>query len=230
MIYHIAERDNDFTMRDLAKDWVRPLARSLQTINTHQLAMATKMPRGVYLFTDMERQPRLQLDLQGQVYDQLEADGGSKLFNRPVKALDRFALLQTLYDLGRNSFRAFPALEVPKDMRFPVFLRIAKDHGGSHTPLLNNWAEYEEAVCRLSLASRPLEHMLAIEYVDVSCEPGVFAKYGAYRIGDKIIPRGMFYSTEWMQKSRDNVTAFRAEEKWAYLQDNPHAAELMEVF
>lgn len=230
MIYHIAERDNDFTLRDFVKDWAPTIARRLQTINTYQLALATKMPLGTYLFTDLERQPQLQLELQAQIYDQLERAGGCQLYNHPLKSLKRFDLVRRLYDLDLNSYRAFRALEVPDDLRFPVFLRMEKDHGGSHTPLLSNWDEYEEAICRLALASRPPEEMLAIEYVDVAYEPGMFVKYSAFRIGDRIVPRGMFFSVDWMQKSQDKAPIFRAAEKWDYVQQNPHESYIMEVF
>ena len=230
MIYHIAERDNDFTLRDFVKVFAPELTRRFQTINTHQLATATKMPVGTYLFTDMERQNPLQIELQAQVFAQLEAAGSCRLLNEPGATLDRLQLINTLFDKGFNSYRAFPALGPPTDLRFPVFIRVARDHGGSHTPLLSDWDEYEEAVCRLSLASRDLNQMIVVEFADPSGEDGIYAKYCAFRVGEQIIPRAVYFGREWMQKDQDHQVEFRSKLKQDYVHDNPHEQHIRTVF
>lgn len=229
MLLHIAERDNDFTLRDFVKHWAPGLARSLQTINTHQLGMATKMPLGTYLFTDLERQSRLLRDLQAQIFEHLE-EGGAKVLNHPSRVLDRMGLIARFHELGINSYRGFNALEVPSDLRFPVFLRMARNHAGSETPLLQDWDEYEEAVIRLITASRPPDDLVAIEYADASNEEGLFVKCAAFRIGDRIVPRGIYFGDDWMMKAHDTTPTWRAEEKWDYVKTNPHRDEIMKAF
>lgn len=230
MIYHIAERDNDFTLRDFVRAFAPELVRRFQTINTHQLAMATKMPVGTYLFTDLERQSPLQINLQSQVHAQLKAAGNCQLLNEPGRSLGRMGLIQALFERGLNSYRSFPALDPPADLRFPVFIRIARDHGGSHTPLLSDWEEYEEAVCRLSLASRDLEQMIVTEFADPSGEDGVYAKYCAFRVGEHIIPRAVYFGKDWLQKDKDYQVEFRLKQKLEYVNENPHERHIRDVF
>ena len=94
MIYHVAEIDNDFTLRSFVRNWARDLVRHVQTIQVHQLAMATRMPVGTYIFSDIERETPLQLELQAQVFEQLAAYGPPmRVLNHPTKVLRRLALL-----------------------------------------------------------------------------------------------------------------------------------------
>lgn len=229
MIFHIAEPDNDFTLRTFVREWYKPLARNFQTIHTHQLGIVRRMPLGTYLFTDLERQSDFRRELQAQIYAQLR-EAGAQVLNDPARAMGRLELIRKLYDMGLNSYRAFPVLDVPSDLRFPVFLRMERDHGGSDTPLLGDWDEFEEAVVRLVTAGRREDELIAIEFCDTSTDEGLFVKYSAFRVGDRIVARGMYFNNDWMAKGLDTTPTWRGEDKWNFGRTNPHREAQMKVF
>ncbi len=73
-----------------------------------------------------------------------------------------------------------------------------------------------------------------VEFCDISDAKGVYRKYSACRVGDKIIPRSIFFDTKWMQKLSGDTFAdenpYLYDELNSYQQENPHAEELMKVY
>ncbi|HTQ12196.1 MAG TPA: hypothetical protein VMI31_19185, partial [Fimbriimonadaceae bacterium] len=131
MIFHLALESNDWTWRDFLRNWGSSLRSRVRTLPVHQLANLSELPVGVYIFTDHEIQTPSQRSLLAQVWRQLEDDGRSRLLNHPLGVSGRFELLQELYRLGINEYRAFRIDEIPRDLRFPAFIRYDNDHRGS---------------------------------------------------------------------------------------------------
>ncbi|HWD41265.1 MAG TPA: hypothetical protein VG944_20645 [Fimbriimonas sp.] len=230
MINHIVTAEFDYTVRDFAKTWAREISRRFQTIHTHLLAGVVKLPAGAYLFTDMERQAGLQRELQAQIYDQLAAAGDSvRLLNHPTRSLMRFDLLTMLYEKGINPYRCFRGFEIPSDLRFPAFVRQENDHHGSRTPLLHSWSDLEEAFIRLSLQGIPTEQMLTVEFCDVS-QDGLYVKYAAQRIGDRVINRHVLPSTDWIVKGTNTNNPEFVQREIEYVHANPHEEALRQIF
>jgi hypothetical protein len=192
--------------------------------------LPTILPRGTYIFADLERLSSAQATLAAEVWAQLAAAGdGVRLLNHPVKAARRLTLLRRLHEAGWNTFRAFRATDQPADLRFPVFVRRESEHTGSLTGLLRDQAEVDNAIVRLLLAGAEADDILVIEFCDTS-QDRLFRKYAAFRVGDRIIPRHIVFSSKWVLKGADLLDAAKLREERDYLESNPHEKDLREIF
>jgi hypothetical protein len=141
--------------------------------------------------------------------------------------LSRYELLHTLHREGINRFDAHRPDEPRADLRFPVFLRSAREHDGNLTPLLRDRGELDRA---LEAAGRPLDELLVVEFCDTSDEEGLFRKYAAFLVDGRIIPRHLLFARQWSVKAPTLVDPACVQEEWAYLRSNPHEEELKRIF
>ena len=213
--------------------WYRPsLLRQIKTVAYEDLLRAHEWPRGVYLFTDMERMTGAQRSYATWLWERMgERPDAFRLLNHPTRHLRRFDLLRLLHERGVNDFNVYRLHELDAISNFPVFLRYENRHTGSLTPLLETRSQVEDRIAALAAAGERLDNVIAVEFVDTVDRRGTFRKYGAFRIGDSIAPRHMFAGAHWEVKVSTNnrPTRYRAEE-YAYLRQNPHAAQVMEIF
>jgi hypothetical protein len=146
--------------------------------------------------------------------------------------LKRYELLRLLRSAGWNDFQAFRSTDARRNIRFPVFLRRENDHDGGRTPLLRSEAELRRALRALLAAGYRMRELLIVEFCDVSVEPGVFRKYSAFRIGDRILPRRLLFGSDWMVKSNSEalIGEKSAAEETAFVEGNPHEEALREIF
>lgn len=231
MIYHVAQADNDWPPREFLKSWGKPLAPRFRSIHTHQFAEAAELPLGTYLFSDLERQTLLQRQLQTQIWDQLNRHPSKvRLLNHPLRAMGRWELLKHLHDTGRNSFRALRFTERHEELRFPVFLRIETDHDGAKTPLIDSREILEDCLSRALLGGVRPEELLIVEFQETADPSGLYRKYSAFRVADRIIPRHLIFGRQWMLKYPDLLEPHLLDEERRFLNMNPHERELMEVF
>jgi len=174
---------------------------------------------GVFIFSDYERlTPWLRRKAVNMHQNALNA--GCVVLNDPQKSLLRYDLQKAL----NNAFRVFRPHEIPEDLRFPVFVRGENDHRGNRSPLLHTREKLD-----LYLANFP--NLLTVEFVDTSNEYGLFRKYGATRIGDRIMPNHLLVSKAWMVKNdRALITAEFLEEEMEYLRNADHAEQLRKYF
>jgi hypothetical protein len=68
------------------------------------------------------------------------------------------------------------------------------------------------------------------EFADTAKGDGIYRKFAAFRVGDRIIPRHIFFSRDWMVKGNDLSDPELLAEERLYLQDNPHVDQLRTVF
>ena len=176
MIHYLARSEHTYTVGDYLKSWAGPSHPIIKILAYERLP--TILPRGTYVFSDLERLTSSQSELMAEAWDQLAAAGdGIRLLNHPIRSLRRFALLRQRSDAGRNAFRAFRASEPLDDVRFPVFVRRASEHDGSATGLLRDHRELDQAIVRALLAGIELEDVLIVEFCDTSHGSGRFRKY-----------------------------------------------------
>lgn len=231
MIYQILTEENCYTTKKYVADWAPQMAGQFHLIPIEKLHEAERLPVGTFLFSDLEKLTPERRRILGRVYELLERHGAPmRLINHPLRSKGRYDLLSCLHEHGVNRFRGFRANEIPRDLRFPVFLRVERDHKGALTPLIETCDELERSLARCVLEGNALDDMLAIEYCDTRDHEGVYRKYNAYRVGNRIIPRGVTFATEWQVKGRDDSAVWRAEEKREYVFGNPHRERLMEIF
>src|SRR6202008_412687 len=90
---------------------------------------STQLPRGTWIFCDIERLAAWELRLAAEVANLLRRSGdGGRLLNDPVDAASRYELLLRLHEAGLNSFRAWRAEDGVPPARFPVFVRLESNH------------------------------------------------------------------------------------------------------
>ena len=49
-------------------------------------------------------------------------------------------------------------------------------------------------------AGRDLTRRLIVEFVDTRGRDNLYRKYGAFRVGDRVLPRHVFHNDAWMVK------------------------------
>jgi hypothetical protein len=229
MIYYLVTRDHSYTVCEYLTGWGRALQGKVEPLFYDQIAIDGKLRRGAYIFADLERLDPAYMELAGQAWSTLETAGGCVLLNNPHRVLRREPMLRELHKAGKNPFSVHRANEDLSRVRFPVFIRQNHSHDGAMTELI-------ESADDLGVALRNVRHrrdddgLLIVEYVDTRDREGLFRKFGAFRIGDRIIPRHVLLSRQWMLKYPDLVDENTVAEERNYLQQNPHEHALMEIF
>ncbi|MDQ3439250.1 MAG: hypothetical protein M3478_02740, partial [Planctomycetota bacterium] len=179
-----------------------------------------------FVFTDLERLTAAQCAAAEQFATRIESSGG-RVLNRPARVLRRFELLRALHEAGRNPFNAYRIDGARVPCRFPVFLRDESRHDGPLTPLLHNHDELAAALSRLPQSGAGL---LAVEYCETGAADGLYRKYAAMRVADRLIPRHVLFSAQWVDKTPDVVTDAGIAEERAFLHAFPHAVDARAAF
>ena len=94
---------------------------------------------------------------------------------------------------------------------------------------------YKQALNALQSEGKTRRGRLAIGFAAEAGQDGYYRKYGAYRIGRKILPHHLHYGRDWVVKRSDidgagDVRAAMVEDELAYVSQNPHHEVLARVF
>jgi hypothetical protein len=229
MIYYLVTAGYGHTMRTFLEHWGRDLAGRVRIVEYGEIFRARELAVGTYVFSDLERLLPAETAIAEIVWNQLHA-ASARLLNHPQRALRRYRLLARLHELGRNDFGVVRATDRDAVFRYPVFIRGASDHGGSLTGILHTRGEVDEALAGAVVRGHPIEDLLIVEYRDTSDDRGMYRKYAAFKVGDRVIPGHIDFSMQWLVKDTDIVTADALEEERRYLETNPHRAWVEELF
>jgi hypothetical protein len=194
----------------------RALAGTLAPMTYDELFAAREPAGGTFCFADLELLSAAERERAARI-----GERGARLLNHPTRSLVREDLLRALHAKGINRFQVSRPGETPS--RFPVFLR-GRDHGGSRSPLLRSQAELDAALC-----GAPAD-TLVVGFLDTADGAGIYRKYGAFVVGDRILPRHLFFSRHWVVKDWDLLDEGKLAEEIRYLEENPHEAQLKEIF
>jgi hypothetical protein len=230
MLHFLVMADNRSPLRAYLRRWADGLRGRTRLMSYEDIADATNLMDGTYVFTDIERLPPEGLAKAGWLWDGLAARGPRvRLLNSPHAMLRRRELLRALFVRGSNRFNVY-ALDDPRDgMRFPVFLRSNRQHHGPLSPFLSDAAALSKAIADVLATGVPRWDLLIVEFLDVSVN-GIFNKYSVTRIGPAILPQHAFFSDAWVVKSVTRWLPEYVAADNAFLRDNPHRAELDEIF
>jgi len=191
---------------------------------------ARRLPMATYLFGDLERLGPADQERAARIHTALVAAPGARVLNDPLRSLGRYELLRRLHVEGRNDFDAVRLTEARWPQRWPVFVRDEHEHVGALTGLLHSREELDAAVAALEASGRTRDGRIAVGYRAEPDPDGWFRKYGAFRVGERIVPRHVFWSKQWVVRSAGVVDAAREAEELRYVRENPHEAELREIF
>jgi len=221
-------------MRGFLSNAGRALAARIMVV-TYEHLLAVKrlrMPYGTYIFTNFNQPfgsrnpPSPARQWLTRLHDELVRQlGQARVLNNPSKSLGRFELLRQLHASGFNRFKAYQAGVQDNTMRFPVFLRLEHGTIRDAPPLLASREVYEVEATR---HAKP--DMIAIEFCDTADAAGFYRKYGCFVVGERIVPRHLFKSRNWLVKTADIVDPETVAEELDYLETNPHAEVLRRVF
>jgi hypothetical protein len=234
MIYYLTTARSSGAMEHYLQSWGKSVAGRIRVMSYEQLysGAPVTLPRGTYIFAAMRhafgaydppsRERRAIAELHQALAQQY---GARSVLNDPLLSMRRFTMLRMLHQQNINCFAAYRAGDVPESARFPIFMR--EDYGTRYDeiPLLHDRQAYLAALGREKLH----DDLLAIEYCDTADASGIYRKYGAFIVGERIVPRHVFFSRGWMVKLPDITGPDQLAEELEYLDNNPHAAQLLEV-
>ncbi|MEJ8562454.1 hypothetical protein QTO30_15285 [Yoonia sp. GPGPB17] len=189
------------------------------------------MPAGALIFTDFDHLQSYELDAAAILANAVRtARPDLPILNHPAEACERFDLLNRLYQEGLNPVEVtrLPGPLVPQ--HYPLFLRAEDGCAGPETDLLETPAELDNALNSFAEAGRPMKRRITVRFTSDRDDQGYFRKYGAFVIGDRIVPIHIMRTKHWVVKhnQRDDDAAFIKEE-YAYCEENPHEDWLREV-
>jgi hypothetical protein len=232
VIHFLTTPESADTIRVYLKVAGAGLGGRLAPMTYPELFAARALPTGTYCFADLELLSDVEGARAAQRWQEL-ADRGCRLLNHPTRSLLRLDLLRELRRRGINRFSAYrltdPA-DAEQTKQFPVFLRTMNDHKGSLSPLLESPAALRAATENLRLSGARLDDKLVVEFCDTAGPGGVYRKYGAFVVGDRILPRHLFFSPHWVVKDWNLLDETLLREEQDYLATNPHERQLREIF
>ena len=207
------------------------LAARFRVLHYEALPSLTQFPRGTYVLAGLDQLNAAQLALVTELHARLAATDGVRMLNHPARTLRRFDLLRTLHARGRNDFRAVRAGSSLAGLRYPVFLRGERSHNGAISPLLHSAREVERAIGLALVRGHPFDDLLVVEFCSTRCPDGLFRKYSAFIVGDRVQGRCLEHGAHWMLKFESaRFTRPLVMEEHDYVFGNPHQRELAEIF
>jgi len=231
MIQFLVTREHAYTMQSFLESWGKELAGRIGILAYEDLLAGVEFTHRdtAFVFGDLDRLavwPQAR-ELMGKLHDQLrQRYGPGRALNHPVRSLLRFDLLRALHEQGINRFNVYRPHEGARPRRYPVFLRPESGHELQKSALLRDEAEYRAALDELARQGAAADDILAVEFCDTSSD-GVYRKYGAFVVGERVVPRHIFFSREWIVKMPDLAEPSMIDEERAFMVSDVHAEALL---
>ena len=231
MIHYLVPESQAFGMAEYLDFWGEKLASRMRLVTYEEIVRTTSLPAGTWILSALDQLSPAMSKWLRVVEAQLNASGRARTLNSVHNTCTRLALLEVLHERGINPFRARNASDPAiRTLRFPVFIREEHGHGGALSPRLETAHLLERALRRLMWSGWQREQLLVVEFHDTGDEHGLYRKYAAFIVGDRIVPRSLAHGPNWMLKHRSGAfTREAVEEERAYVEENPHAAHLAEI-
>jgi hypothetical protein len=232
MIYYLVTERFSSTVRHLLARCRGSLNDSLAWLTYEELFFERAGPLAHYIFADLDRLSRYQLECAAAFALALRrASASVRLLNHPLHALDRLPLLAELHRLGFNDFCAQRLDAGARPSRYPVFIRAEDGHRGAETGLLHDSHQFEAALAELQARGLPLRGRIAVGYAAQPGRDGRFRRYSAVNVGGEIIPDELFVSDHWVVKDAGaRWGPAEIAEEFDFVQTNPHRAALARAF
>jgi hypothetical protein len=230
VIFFITTNKHTYTIQTFLDEWAPEMADFIKIITYDDLLKQTRFQKGAYFFTDIERLPTHIRFLSEKIWEKLSECQVNQLFNRPEKSMRRYELLTTLYSRGINEFQIRRLNDDFSHIKYPVFIRGENDHTGNLSDILNNKSELQAALKEIIDQGNRINELLVVEYLDVSDKSSNFIKYSAFVFGNKVIPRHIAYSKDWMVKYPSYIDKDILEKEQVFMAENPHEEELRQIF
>lgn len=199
MIVFLTTEPHRYTVQLLVRgEFGAPVPRCA-AVSYETLFRARQAPRATYVFTDLDRLRPWELRVAAEFHRDFRTEG-LRVLNDPARAMSRLELLRTLHDRGINPFTVYGADTVPRPARFPVFIRDEDDHRTVWDALLPDQAALDARLEAFRAEGMPLRGLLVVEWAAEPAAPGVWRKYGTFRIGDSILVDHAVIEDRWLVK------------------------------
>ena len=204
----------------------------IRTLLFRDLIAMKSVPKGTYVFTDLDRLSGPDLVLAARFYRRLKA-ANLRVLNDPARIRSRYGLLRLLAERGINDFNAYRLEEERGPERWPVFLRCIGGHDKENTSDLCFDRTQLDAVIRTAVESGlPIADLIIVEYAGEEVRPGLFRKLSTFRIGPNYFAANNVHDTAWQAKTGQRGIAgpelYR--EELEIVRNNTYGAPLAEVF
>jgi hypothetical protein len=180
MIVFVTTPDNQSTVHPLVTGELGEALPVIRVAHYDGILSRTELFRATFVFADIERLAPWEQRLAAAAYRDLRAAGLTCL-NDPARIMGRFELLRTLHRAGINPFNVYRAEDDPKPARFPVFIRGENDHGPT-SALIGDQSALDRELVGLRDSGTPLRGLLVIELCAEPVMPGVWRKFGTFRV------------------------------------------------
>jgi hypothetical protein len=243
VIYYLSTERYSSTVRHFLRDHTSQARHLLCSLTYEELFFERAAPIGHYIFTDFDRLSRYELECAAAfAYALNKAAPDARILNHPLKALERYPLLVALDRVGINDFTAIRIECRDRPSRYPVFIRAEDGYGGPETDLLHSDDEYDAAIDDLTRRGLPLRGRVAIGFANERSSDGYFYKYGAFNVGDGIVPHDRLRARNWAIKyfpipgelvdcDMDySESEIGISEELDYMNNNPHRDVLKRAF
>jgi hypothetical protein len=231
MIHFLLPRGYEWTFANYLANRGRAVADRFRTVFYDELLGRTAIDRGTWVMVGFAALSPALLRAARELHARLSEADDVLVLNDPSRTFRRYELLDALWREGRNGFRAARADEDFRALRYPVFLRSERTHDGALSPLLGSAREVEKAIGRALVRGRTFDELLVVEFCDTADASGLYRKYSAFVVGDRILARNLEVSRQWVVK--DGVREFTRPaliEEREFVVGNPHASALAEIF
>jgi hypothetical protein len=231
MIVFLALRQHLYTVAALCDRQFGPALPVVRGLAYETMLRSQAAPRATYIFTDIERLSSFERGLAADLFRSLQA-AGCRCLNDPARVLTRYPMLRALHQTGRNPFNIWRLEDGIGAAKFPVFLRHEGDHGRPLSGLLETPAALEAALARLPEQGQPLHGVIAVEFCAAPMAPGIWSKFGTFRIGEVVSTDHAVFEDDWCVKH--GVAGLATSEMLIWERDhvgaNSFAAALRPVF
>jgi hypothetical protein len=158
---------------------------------------------GVYVFTDLPLLAGRQVETLMRIVARLRASPlRIRILNDRFAYKVRFELLRHLFVTGTNRHNIYWADEHRRPASWPVFVRSVLGHWQS--PLLYDAEALQRCLDEMTRNRQWLGDKLIVELKDARSADGLYRKYGAFRIGDRIIADHAFIGPHWSHRDADD--------------------------
>lgn len=155
--------------------------------------------RATHIFADIERMYPWELNIAAGIYRGLRA-AGLPCLNDPARVQCRYELLRNLHSAGINPFTVYRADDRPQPARFPVFIREEAGHGRPLSALLPDQRTLDRCLADMRQIGLPLRGLLVVEYAAEPVAPGIWSKFGTFRVGDALHLDHAVSEDRWLVK------------------------------
>ena len=230
MIHFLTPAGQDL-IPDYLSLWGKELVPRVRILDYESLSSRKSFDPGTYVLTSLDRLSPAQERVLAEVHARLSVESGFRFLNHPTRTRMRLDLLEELARLKWNDFRAFRASADLDGLRYPVFVRSERAHDGALSPLLRSPREVRTAIGRALFKGYRFDDLLVVEFCDTAGADGLYRRYAAFIVGDRILARNLERGPDWMAKRyQTEFSESQTAEEREFVFSNPHEAQLREIF